>query len=284
MKAGSRLQKYTLMFREKVCSLPEKLSKTEKSSSFGASLPDYSVCRLSGKQKAAYYGAALGCLAMLGLLFYRSVFAAAALCVLALPLEQVYRSMLAEKRRSALAEGFKDVLYTISGAAASGRQMPSALELAASSAANSAGEHSDICRELTHICTCYRQSHADIGEMLRSFGERSHVAEIRQFAAAYTTCQLCGGDLEEVCRKSASLILDKMSLEEEARSLISQKKIDVILLTAMPPGVLLFLNLANYSYVSVLYETGIGRVVMTLCLLLIISALLWGVKIINIKL
>ena len=106
---------------------------------------------------------------------------------------------------------------------------------------------------------------------------------IKQFASAYTTCQLCGGDLEEVCRKSAALILDKMSLEDETRSLISQKKLDVILLTVMPLCILLFLNLANYSYIAVLYETASGRVVMTLCLLLILCALVWGIKIISIK-
>ena len=44
------------------------------------------------------------------------------------------------------------------------------------------------------------------------------------------------------------------------------------------------LNLLNYSYVAVLYETAAGRVVMTLCLLLIVSALLWGIKIPRIEL
>ena len=180
--------------------------------------------------------------------------------------------------------GFKDSLYTISGAVAAGRQMPSALELACASALDVSGADSDIYKELDHICKSYRQTHSDIGLLLEDFGRRSGVPEIKQFAASCRTCQLCGGDLEEVCRKNAELLLVRIGFMEDTRSLIAQKKLDIILLSVMPPAVLLLLNLISYSYIAVLYETFSGRVVMTLCLLLIVFALLWGIKITRLKL
>ena len=247
-------------------------------------LTDYSVAKLPARKKCTYYLAACLALCALGLLFYRSFAAGLALCALSLPLERIYASWLAKNRREKLLEGFKDALYSISGAVSAGRQMPFALEAAAASASDSFGENSDISCELKHICEQYRQSHSDIGVMLSDLGRRSALEEIRQFASAYRACQLCGGDLEDVCRKNAELLISRMSFAEETRSLIAQKKLDIILLTGMPLAVLLLLNLISYSYIAVLYETAAGRVVMTLCLLLIVSALLWGIKITNIEL
>ena len=258
--------------------------RTERSSVSGEKLTDYSVYRLSLQQAVRYFSVCAAAACVLGLLFYRSLIACAAVFLLSVPLQKTYEDFLAEKRRKKLLSGFMDVLYSVSGAAAAGRQMPSALELAAGALKKSCGEDSDIFKEIDLICRRYRQTHADIGSMLSSFGRRSGVREIAQFASAYRTCQLCGGDLEDVCRKSAQLLIDRISFAEETKSLISQKKIDVVLLTAMPLAVLALLDLLNYSYVAVLYETAAGRVVMTLCLLLIVSALLWGIKITKIEL
>ena len=244
---------------------------------------DYRVSHLTSEQKTRYYAVCCAAFFALGLLFYRSVLAGAVFCAAAVPLEKLYASYVSEKRREKLLTGFKDALYSISGAVAAGRQMPYAIEAAAASAEETSGPDSDIYSELKRITEAYTQTHSDIGVRLEDLGERSGLSEIKQFASSYRTCQVCGGDLEEVCRKNAELLLSRMGFAEEIRSLIAQKKLDVVLLAGMPLAVLLFLNLTNYSYVSVLYETLLGRVVMTLCLLLIVSALLWGIKITKIE-
>ena len=243
----------------------------------------YCCSNLTAAQRIRYYAACCAVFFAAGLLFYRSFAAGAVFCLASVPLEKLYASHAAKKRREKLLTGFKDALYSISGAVAAGRQMPYAIGFAASSAAETAGPESDIYRELKSISDSYTRTHSDIGSQLEDLGRRSGLSEIKQFASSYRTCQVCGGDLEEVCRKNAELLLSRMGFAEEIRSMIAQKKLDVILLTGMPVAVLLLLNLTNYSYVAVLYETVPGRVVMTLCLILIISALLWGIKITNIE-
>ena len=231
-----------------------------------------------------YYAASCACLFLLGLLFYRSAYAGLAACLASFPLERIYQSIAAEKRRETLLRGFKDALYTMSGAVAAGRQMPSALALAGKSAEESFGSSSDIAAELAYIADRYESTHADIGVMLEDLGRRSGVPEIKQFASAYSACQRCGGDIEDVCLKTAELLLGRISVRDEAKALISQKKLDVLLLSIMPVAVLAGLNVLGYSYLSVMYETTAGRVVMSLCLLLIICALLWGIRITRIDL
>ena len=219
----------------------------------------------------------------LGLLFYRSAAAGAACCIASVFLKKLYTAHLANKRRLRLLSGFKDALYSISGSVAAGRQMPYAIQSAAEAACAAYGKSSDIARELGSISDSYARTHSDIGIMLEDLGNRSGLSEIKQFASSYRTCQKCGGDLEDVCRRNAELLLSRMSFNDEVRALAAQKKYDIILLAGMPLAVLFLLDLTNYSYVAVLYETTAGRVVMTLCLCLILSALLWGMKITKIE-
>ena len=276
-------------FRSFTGSLREKVSCLLGGSSSGRKRccskepADYRKACLSSAQKVRYYAVCCAAFFSAGLLFYRSFAVGAAFCIAAVPLEKIYASYVAEKRRERLLTGFKDALYSISGAVAAGRQMPFAIEFAATSAAEASGTDSDIFMELQSISDSYRRTHSDIGIQLEDFGRRSGLAEVKQFASSYRTCQVCGGDLEEVCRKNAELLLSRMSFNTEIRSMISQKKLDIVLLAGMPVAVLLLLNLTNYSYVAVLYETPAGRVVMTLCLFLIVSALLWGIKITKIE-
>ena len=220
---------------------------------------------------------------LLGLLFYRA-WPAALLCSSCwIGFLKPYRGYLAEKRRNKLLEGFRDTLYSLSSSFAAGYQMPRAIGRAAEEMKVSYGENSDIAQELCRIQTAYEQSHEDLAVLLTDLGERSCTEEIRQFAQIYVTCRSSGADIEQVCLKCSALLIDKIAFRSQVKTMISQKKTDILLLSLMPVGVLLFLNLTSYGYISVLYETLVGRVVMTCCLLAMVLALLWGIRICSIE-
>lgn len=247
-------------------------------------MTDYSVYRLSNKEKKQYYIASCLVLAAIGVLFYRSIIAAALCCIASRPLEKYYALMMAGRRREKLLEGFRDVLYCISSSVAAGRQMPYALQEAEKEMAVSYGAEADITAELHRINGVYRDAHGDPAELLTDFAERSHLEEIKQFAKSYTICRRSGGNLEDVCLKSCNLLLDKISFKNEVKSLIAQKKLDIGMLVSLPVIILVFLNLVSYEYISILYTTAAGRAIMTLCILAIGGALYWSLKITDIKL
>ena len=57
-----------------------------------------------------------------------------------------------------------------------------------------------------------------------------------------------------------------MTIERDIKVLMSQKKMEGRLISAMPPAMLLALNIFSSSYISVLYETIAGRLIMTAAL------------------
>ena len=240
---------------------------------------NYDLYEADRAERVRYYAAACAALAVLGFLFYRSIAASVVCTVFSKPLEKVYLRYRARSRKEKLLEGFRDVLYTISGSVSAGRQMPAAISDACVQTESAYGADSDIHREMRRICGIYGSAHGDIAELLTDFGRRSGLDEIRQFAASYEICRKSGGDVESVCLKSASLLLDKISFQSEVRSMTAQKKLDIALLSSMPVLVLLMLNLTSFSYVSPLYAGPGGRLLMTVCLAGIAAALLLSIRI-----
>lgn len=247
-------------------------------------MTDYSVYELSARERLRYYLTVCPLLLFLGLLFYRSLWVALPCMGFSRQLERFYIRRQAALRRDRLREGFRDALYTISASVAAGRSLPSALEDAAFQSEASYGPDADITRELLFITESYSSVHGDAAELLTDLGVRSGLPEISQFASAYSICRMCGGDLEDVCMKSAGLLLDRLAFRSETRSLISQKKLDIVLLVSLPLLLLVFLNLFSFSYIAALYTTVPGRIIMSACLAAMGGAVWWSIRMIDIDL
>ena len=247
-------------------------------------MTDYFKYEPDRKERLRYYLTACPLLAFLGILFYRSLIMALLCAALAKPAEQFYTAWKIRKRRDALQEGFRDALYSLSASVAAGRSMPAALADAASQSEASYGPDADITRELRSIVDVYKNVHGDAAELLSDLGRRSGLSEIAQFAASYSICRLCGGDLEDVCMKSAGLLLDRLAFRREVASLMAQKRLDIALLVSLPLFMLAFLNLISFDYISILYRTAAGRGIMTLCLLALGGAVWWSIRIIDVDL
>ena len=246
-------------------------------------MTDYSIYELSRKEMRDYYTVSLIALGFGGYLFYHSIIASVLLCLLSFPLKRLYAGYLRQRRLDELLEGFRDFLYSLSASIAAGRQMPQAVEAAASELGAAWGEDSDIAAEILHISVLGRSAHADTADLLHGLAERSGLEDIASFASACQVCRKTGGDLESVCVKSASLLLDKIDFRESTRALIAEKKLDLIILGLMPPGILFFLNISSLEYIEALYTTAGGRFMMTASLLLMGLALFAGMKITDIS-
>lgn len=245
---------------------------------------EYTVYRPAKKERIRYYLTACPLLMLLGLLFYRHVAAAFLCACLAYPSERFYVRVRAQERRQKLLEGFRDALYTLSASVAAGRSMPAALQDAAMQSEASYGAEADITRELGSIVDSYHAVHGDPAQLLTDLGQRSGLPEIALFASSYSICRLCGGDLEDVCLKSAAILLDKLAFQSETDSLMAQKKLDILLLVSLPLLMLAFLNLTAFSYIAVLYTTAAGRLLMSACLAAMGGAVLWSIRMIDIEL
>ena len=216
-------------------------------------------------------------------LFYHSLILSLMFACLAYPGLKPYRSYLAEKRRSEIKGQFRDVLYSISASVSAGRQMPESLFEARENMRLIYSDDSIIVSELSDMVKRlfeYRESEDDI---LKDFAARTCVEDISDFVDIYLTCRETGGDLIKVLTKASDMIMDKIVIEKEIRTITAQKQFEARILTAIPFIIILFLQLVSPDYLSAMYEGAIGRILMTVALGGIAAAYFWSMKLTKIE-
>lgn len=119
--------------------------------------------------------------------------------------------------------------------------------------------------------------------LLKDFGERSGVDDIRNFASVVMEAKRSGGNLIRIIQKTVNRIADKIAVEEEIETMITAKKFEERIMMIMPYGIILYLRISNGEFLEVLYHNLLGVMLMTLFLVLIYIADLWTSKIMEIQ-
>lgn len=246
-------------------------------------IKDYSVYEFSIKEKTIFFAAGYLGIFTAAYLFYHSLLLAAASGVLVCFITPYAKEYMARRRQNTLNIQFKDMLYSLSASVAAGRQMEEALIEAEENLTSMYSENEPIRKELRHMRISILENKESDKPLLKDFAERSGSEDINDFVEAYITCHSMGGDLEKMISHAVDVLTEKMNIEREIQVLISQKKTEGLIISLMPLIMLLALNIFSYSYISILYESAAGRLIMTGALGLMIYGIFLMEKITRIR-
>lgn len=244
---------------------------------------DYSVYEMSGKEKAVFCSIGYLSIAAVVYLFYHSILLAVLSGVLVYYMVPYGQKYMARKRMESLNMQFKDMLYSLSASVASGRQMEEALVEADKNLSLLYGENEPIMRELKHMRASIIENKESDKPLLQDFARRSGSEDIRDFVQVYVTCRNMGGDMEKMIVKTVDILTDKMEIEREIHVMTSQKKTEGRIISTMPVIMLAALNVFSPEYISPLYETAAGRLIMTGSLVLVVYGIFLMEKISQIE-
>lgn len=213
-------------------------------------------------EKLCFICSLSGMLAVCGQMFYGNL-----MLVFLLPLiykdgKRFYCDYRAERRRNQLLLQFRDFLYSLSGSFAAGRHMDEALEEAQRNLADIYGE-SMMETEIAAMCCGIRETGQSELAVIEAFAARSGLDDAEAFAEVFGSCRKTGGDMVAAAGKAAAVIGEKIGIEQEIRTMVSQKKLEGRIIMIMPLLVILFLQTASPDYLSVMYVTLAGRLLMT---------------------
>ncbi|GAB1475441.1 hypothetical protein MASR2M70_02730 [Bacillota bacterium] len=247
-------------------------------------IADYNHYILSRREKLGFCLGAGSLFAGASFLFYDSLFVSGIFSTLAYPALRIYSKFLAEKRKAELLCQFRDLLYSLSSSIAAGRQMREALFEAEEGMKTMYGADALICRELTNMVINMEESGETEEYVLEYFAIRSRIPDIIRFADIYGISKSTGADIQRVIYKTVGILLDRIELDEEIRSLTAEKRLEFAILTAMPLLTLIFLRLSSPSYLSIMYECLAGRLLMTAAFMAMSAAAYFAFRITRIKL
>lgn len=167
-----------------------------------------------------------------------------------------------EKRRTAFAEQMQETMTMFSSALKSGLNVSNALASVAADIDAPMGE------ELSRVVNEARLGR-DVVLAMRESAERMRNDDLRWVADALAIQRETGGRLSDVLAQVNGTIAERHSLRVKLKALSSEGRMSGIMLMALPIITGAMFLLMNRSFLSPLFSTGIGH------LLLLSAAVLW---------
>ena len=196
-------------------------------------------------------------------LMYRNLLFAFVIIPLTPRLRSMAQTLLADRRRQRYMDEFKDFLFMASTAIGAGRSMKDAIAESIPSLRSIHGNDSILAGELDKAYERMEVGGENDVTVLMDLALSSGIEDVYDFVTIYSICKSTGASLIIALSKAASVIIDKMTIEREVQELVKRKQNEGMIIFLMPVAVILFLNIFAPDYISPLYETAAGRIIMT---------------------
>lgn len=215
-------------------------------------------------------------------IFYRNM----AAFILFFPIGILYpfyrRKECAARRREQLRLQFKEAVLILVSSLSAGYAVENAFGVSIGELEELYGKDGMITEEFRYIAHQLRMNRP-VEKLLTDFAARSGIEEIQSFAEVFAVSKRSRGELVSVVNHAVRVISDKIQVQEEIITLTSEKKLEQKIMSAMPFFIVLYIDLTSPGFFSQMYETAVGKIVMTVCLALYVLACFLANRIMKIE-
>lgn len=244
----------------------------------------YTRYELSLKDRLREGAKGIGAAAVIAYTFYRSMILfllLGPLAAIAFPL--LMKTKLKDKRLWELKLQFKEAIWMLSGYLSAGLSVENAFATVLPELHRLYGERSMMAVEFGTIVRGVRLN-KPIEPLLHDFAQRSGLPEIRSFAEVFAIAKRSGGSLKEIIERTGSIIRDETEVSVEIRNLTASRRYEQRIMNLLPFGIIIYINVTSGGFMTVMYESLRGRLIMTFCLGLIALSYYLSQKILDIRL
>jgi len=100
---------------------------------------------------------------------------------------------------------------------------------------------------------------------LKRMYERMPTAEVNFFGIVMTIQQKSGGNLSEALTNLAGVLRDRKRLQGKIKAMSSEAKASAAIIGSLPPGVLMIVYVTAPDYITLLFTTQIGNIMLMAC-------------------
>lgn len=186
----------------------------------------------------------------------------------------IYRKnkiQIRKKRINELGRQFADALNSMAFAVEVGYSMENAVAEAAKDMGMMYGADSPIVIQLEKILHKIAVN-ISIEQAFTELAKDIDNEDIRYFAHIFSLTKRTGGNLISVITNTAGRINKKSEVKAEIEAIVSAKKMEQKIMSAIPYGIIVYLRLTGPEFISSLYGNLIGMTIMTVSLLVCIAA------------
>ncbi len=187
-----------------------------------------------------------------------------------------------KKKKWKLTLEFKDGIISLANALTAGYSIENAFDEAVKDLCFLYDKDSEIVSEFRLISQQIRLNR-NVEDLLMEFGVRTGIEDVLSFAEVVMTAKRAGGDLIKVMKTTSNNIGDKIDVQREIITLIAAKKLEGNLMSIIPLGIIIYLDICMPNFLMPMYEGLVGRSIMTISLICYVLALRLLNSIVTIK-
>ena len=225
-----------------------------------------------------------GCLVcvILGYFFYKSVIWTIAMLPIAIIVTRKKAIEIREIKKGNMLNQFRGMVDSINGSIQAGYSLENAFESAGKDMAVLYGRDSGIVKEVIIINKGIANG-GSLTDLLDAFADRSGIDEIAGFAEIIAVGKMSGGNITAIMAAYVKMIDEKLEVKQEIETMISARKYEQKIMNVVPFIILAYMELTNPGIFSMLYHNLFGNIIMTICLILYITAINMAEKIMKIE-
>ena len=214
--------------------------------------------------------------------FYRSFTAFGVFMIPACLYPRFYEKAWKEKQRQQLELQFKEAIQAMAGSLSAGYSAENAVRVSCRELEQLYGPHSMIVREFRYM-TEQMNMNRSVEQAIQEFANRSGLEEAGRFAQIFGIAKRSGGRLAPVICHTVAVMEDRSQVREEIRTMTSSVQFEQKIMNLIPFFMILYIDLTSPGFFRVMYETVLGRLVMSACLAVYLLSLFLAARILNIR-
>lgn len=201
---------------------------------------------------------------------------AMAVFVVGLGLPRWVLGFLAARRRKKFTDNFANAIDVVVRSVKSGLPTGEALRIVAREAPNPVGSEFTALVEGMKVGVTLEQG-------MKRMLESMPTPEVGFFAIVMTIQAKSGGNLSEALGNLAGVLRDRKRLQGKIKAMSSEAKASAMIIGALPPGVMAIVYITTPKYISLLFTTRHGNLMLAVCVVWMSIGILVMRKMINFK-
>ncbi|PPK75511.1 tight adherence protein B [Lacrimispora xylanisolvens] len=243
--------------------------KTQKSSKQQAL--NYDIYILSMREWLFYSGQGILIAALFSYIFYRSLVVFLIFIPFGIIVPLTKRKELKNRQLQQLNLEFKEGILLLSSFLSAGYSVENSVISASVELSVLYGKEGLITKEFRFI---ERQIHMNrsVEQAFLEFALRSGLDDVKNFAEVFSTAKRSGGELVSIISHTADVIRDKVQVRQEILTMTASKQFELKIMNLIPFFIVIYIDFTSPGFFQIMYTTGAGRILMTICMILYMIA------------
>lgn len=187
-----------------------------------------------------------------------------------------------EKRKKELAGQFKESMMILASSLSAGFSIENGLAASVEELSMLYGRDGMIVREFAFMVQQIR-TNRPVEKVLEDFAERSGLEDVQNFAEVFSVAKRSSGDLGGIMRHTAEIIRDKMQVREEILTMTASRQFEQKIMNMIPFFIVFYVESSSPGFFGQMYGTGLGRMLMSGCLVAYVISYVAAKRILEIE-